>query len=199
MGLFSTLFLVTSLLPFVFTASQEHEELVEEVFKAIRNGDISELLNILEKHNPVLGDFINLRDKTTGQTPLMMAVLHGKDDAVGLLLEKDDVDVTIPEKDGYTPMHGAGFQGRANILSMLLADRRSALDPEEFHKDGFSPFHRACWGTEKRHTDTVAVFIEKGNVPWNQKTRKGRTCMEITTNSGTKKWLKNYSKKLREF
>ena len=29
-------------------------------------------------------------------------------------------DTTIPEKDGYTPMHGAGFQGRAEIAKILM-------------------------------------------------------------------------------
>ena len=29
-------------------------------------------------------------------------------------------DTTVPEKDGYTPMHGAGFQGRAEIAKILL-------------------------------------------------------------------------------
>ena len=47
----------------------------------------------------------------SGQTPLMMAVLMGKDKVVEYLLSKEaQADVTIPEKDGYTPMHGAGFQ-----------------------------------------------------------------------------------------
>ena len=44
-----------------------------------------------------------------GQTPLMSAVLSGKTEAVRALL-KHQPDVTIGEKDGYTPMHGAGFQ-----------------------------------------------------------------------------------------
>jgi hypothetical protein len=30
------------------------------------------------------------------------------------------------------------------------------------HVDGFIPMHRACWGDEQRHTDTVRVFLEAG-------------------------------------
>ena len=44
-----------------------------------------------------------------GQTPLMSAVLSGKTEAVRALL-KHQPDVTIGEKDGYTPFHGAGSQ-----------------------------------------------------------------------------------------
>ena len=45
-----------------------------------------------------------------GQTPLMNAVLSGQTEVVKALLELG-ADYKIPEKDGYTPMHGAGFQG----------------------------------------------------------------------------------------
>ena len=49
-----------------------------------------------------------------GQTPLMHAVLSGKVSAVKTLL-KLGADTKIGEKDGYVPIHGAGFQGRAEI------------------------------------------------------------------------------------
>ena len=40
----------------------------------------------------------------------MNAVLSGQTEVVKALLELG-ADHKIPEKDGYTPMHGAGFQG----------------------------------------------------------------------------------------
>lgn len=43
------------------------------------------------------------------QSPLMAAVLSGKLNAVRELLLRG-ADPHVPEKDGYTPMHGAGFQ-----------------------------------------------------------------------------------------
>ena len=52
-----------------------------------------------------------------GQTPLMNSVLTGCLPCVELLLGQEGVDAAIPEKDGYTPMHGAGFQGRPEIAS----------------------------------------------------------------------------------
>lgn len=42
-----------------------------------------------------------------GQTPLMLAVLHGYTTAVRFLLS-EGADMTIGEKGGYTPIHGAG-------------------------------------------------------------------------------------------
>ena len=35
-------------------------------------------------------------------------------------------DTTVGEKDGYTPMHGAGFQGRPKIAQKLIDH---GLDP----------------------------------------------------------------------
>merc|ERR1712179_356603 len=172
-------------------------EIIDSVFDAVRKDDVGKITSILNENRDMLGTFINTRDKSSGQTPLMMAVLMGKVEIVKLLLAEDAVDVTVPEKDGYTPFHGAGFQGRAEIAKLLLQDKRK-IDPNKKHKDGFTPMHRACWGQEKRHTDTVAMFIEVGHVPWDQKTSQGKTCMDITHNSGTKKWLKKWSAKSKD-
>lgn len=54
-----------------------------------------------------------------GQTPLMHAVLMGKEHAVRALL-KAGANTAIGEKDGYTPCHGAGFQGRSSIMRLLI-------------------------------------------------------------------------------
>ena len=48
-------------------------------------------------------------------------------------------------------------------MKMLLADRRK-LDPNDYHRDGYTPLHRACWGQEQRHVDTVRVLITAGGV-----------------------------------
>ena len=183
--------------PVVFLCSLVKADKVGDIFDAVRKDDPIKMKKVLEENKDNLESFMNTRDRNSGQTPLMMAVLMGKVEMVRLLLAEDTVDVTVPEKDGYTPFHGAGFQGRAEIAKLLLADNRN-IDPNQKHKDGFTPMHRACWGQETRHTDTVAAFVEVGNVPWDQKTSKGKTCMDITHNSGTKKWLKSWSKKANE-
>merc|ERR1711964_276373 len=94
-----------------------------------------------------LKDELNTPEPDSGQTPLMAATLAGAE-----YLLKINADATIGEKDGYTPFHGAGFQGRAEVAKHLLAHR---LDPSDRHRDGSTPLHRACWGQELRHTDMV--------------------------------------------
>merc|ERR1712212_1420667 len=150
---------------------------IDEVFAAIRGGKEKDVKRILEENVDSLASFINQQDPSSGQTPLMMAVLMGKEEVVRSLLKEPAVDASIPEKDGYTPFHGAGFQGRANIARMLIKDSRG-LDPSDRHKDGFQPIHRACWG-------------EEGGVAWDSK-GKGKTCLQITQNSKTKAWLREW-------
>eukprot|EP00747_Dinoflagellata_sp_TGD_P170255 gnl/TRDRNA2_/TRDRNA2_201342_c0_seq1.p1 gnl/TRDRNA2_/TRDRNA2_201342_c0~~gnl/TRDRNA2_/TRDRNA2_201342_c0_seq1.p1 ORF type:complete len:193 (-),score=40.92 gnl/TRDRNA2_/TRDRNA2_201342_c0_seq1:553-1131(-) len=130
-----------------------------------------------------------------GQSPLMAAVLSGKDKAVAYLLEAR-ADMHIPEKDGYTPMHGAGFQGRPEIAKMLMEAR---MDPSDRHSDGYTPIHRACWGGEKRHTEFVRVLLEAG-VPHDEAASDGARPIDMVRNNvGTQvllsKWALGKGKK----
>ena len=97
----------------------------------------------------------------------MHAVLGGSLESVKYLLSKG-ADTSIGEKDGYTPMHGAGFQGRYEIAKVLIDH---GLDPRDKHSDGYEPIHRACWGREERHMQTVKVFLDAG-VPFDKSLRE---------------------------
>lgn len=90
----------------------------------------------------------------------------------------------------YCIQHGAGFQGRADIAQLLIDH---GVPASSQHKDGFLPFHRACWGKELRHTDTVEVFLDAGVAP-DTPALNSQTCMEMTKNDATKKLLKRYIK-----
>ena len=72
-----------------------------------------------------------------GQAPLMNAVLMGKPKAVKYLLKKG-ADPSVPEKDGYTPMHGAG----------------EPLVPPPHHT---TPHHTTPHHTTPHHTTTPSV------------------------------------------
>ena len=118
-----------------------------------------------------------------GQTPLVHAVLSGKVQAVKTLL-KLGANVDIPEKDGYTVAHAAGFQGRAEILKILAAHQEKKIDIMQPHADGYYPLHRACWGREQRHADTVQAFLELG-VPPTLQAANGKDCLAMTNNPAT--------------
>ena len=197
----------------------------------------------------------------------MSAVLNGHTDVVRVLLEAG-ADTTIGEKDGYTPMHGAGFQGRADIALLLI---KHGLNPSDRHSDGFTPvgrcvsvapahqrgvpgrvgvcvrvcvavgvgvapsgcwcvlesdecmcaqrgcmmvnstdprcvpgphrqIHRATWGREARHTDTIRVLVEEGGVDVDEPADNGQTALQMAQgaaqkNDGTIKLLKKLIKR----
>jgi ankyrin repeat protein len=129
---------------------------------------------------------INGREKSSGQTPLMAATLRGMALTVELLLESG-ADPTIGEKQGYTPAHGAGFQGQTAVMRVL---KKYNLDLNDFHADGNSPFHRACWGRTERHAELVRYMVEDGGVDVNLPSNEGQTCMQMTSNAMTKEVLR---------
>ena len=119
------------------------------------------------------------------------------------------------EQDGYDVLHAAAFQGRDLILRLLLAECMTLyrdhhdhdapdadaeatpltfLDPiTDVHADGFYPIHRACWGREQRHTDTVEVFlILKGGILKDLPAENGQTCYDMTPNPATQALLEKH-------
>mmetsp|Transcript_27325 Transcript_27325/g.58710 ORF Transcript_27325/g.58710 Transcript_27325/m.58710 type:complete len:199 (-) Transcript_27325:199-795(-) len=147
-----------------------------DLFNALKENDTDAASAALKA-----GANINAISPRGQQTPLMQSVLHGKTEMVQFCLE-NGADVTIGERDGYTPMHGAGFQGHAEIAAMLL---KAGVGLRDVHADGHEPAMRSCWGPEERHTNTVAWFLDNG-VPLSD---LYDTCMEMTNNAGTKSML----------
>lgn len=128
--------------------------------------------------------------------------MTGKLDAVEALLNLG-ANTAATEKDGYNVLHAAGFQGRNEILEVLLqhfASQKEAggfvLDPAtDKHRDGFYPIHRACWGNEERHTETVKVLLKNG-VSSALSADNGMDCLDMTKNEGTIGELQKGSKEL---
>jgi hypothetical protein len=128
----------------------------------------------------------NARHPGNGQTAFMGAVLRGHTAVVDYLLQSDaGVDVGIPEKDGFTPAHGAGFQGRADILRLLWRSGRVNVVDDVHDGDGYSPFHRACWGREARHTETLRVWRDEIGIDLTLPAADGHTCADMTNNPAT--------------
>jgi ankyrin repeat protein len=156
--------------------------------------NISELETFLLK-STTAKQLLNARDPASGQTCLMASVLRGKVEFVRLLLEHG-ADPNIPEKDGYTPPHGAAFQGRTEVMKVLLEfgvvpkdnddnDDNASLE-KQYHRDGFVPFHRACWGRTERHAELVEYMLESGIVRDAEvRSKDGLTCRDMTRNPAT--------------
>jgi len=110
----------------------------------------------------------------TGQTALMAAILIGNTKVVEALIALG-ADLTIPEKDGYTAMHAACFQGRQDEVRLLL---KAGVKADEFHSDGFPPIFRAAWGKREGHVEAMRILVEEGGVDVNQRSAGGVTLMK---------------------
>ena len=161
----------------------------EGFLAACLSSDPEEVESALQDLNH--GADINARDGRTGQTCLMASTLRGNVDMVMTMLE-NGADATVAEKDGYTPPHGAGFQGRPEVMRVLK--EVGGIDVVNSpHADGFFPIHRACWGREKRHADTVEFLVSVGEDPKRRSTGdRKQTCLEMTRNPHTIEVLKKY-------
>lgn len=139
----------------------------------------------------------------SSQGPAMKATLYGKSAIMKIIFLDETlskyVNFTLPEKDGYTPFHGAGFQGRAYIAH-LLAEKRAdkehcyamcaeTLDLNRPHIDSYVPLHRSCWGNADRHAKTLEAMVEAGATINAEHKPTGNTCREMTRNPATVKML----------
>ena len=95
----------------------------------------------------------------------------------------NNTDAAVGEEQGYTCLHGSAFQGRGAVVRAVLASRFAATVPNTRHDDGFAPIHRACWGRESRHADTVAAFLAAG-VPHDLRADSGETPLDLARRSG---------------
>ena len=119
----------------------EDEEAVEAAIKAGAN---------INRHYQISGQMTSA---------LMYSSLMGFTEVVKVLLDHDaslDLDM---QGTGFTPIHGASFQGQPEVIKLLLG---AGADPNHRHDDGFLPMHRACWGNTPKHTEAVLVFLEHG-------------------------------------
>lgn len=150
---------------------------LKTLFEATRQNNVEAIRNAVLKRHENINEI-----GPGGQTPVVMATLLGLAQAVKTLVDLG-ANLEIPEKDGYTVAHAAGFQGRADVLRVLL--EHTNVDPNIPHADGYYPLHRACWGREPRHAETVHVFLQDGGVDPQLVAQNGKTCLEMTRNEAT--------------
>lgn len=132
-----------SILPVLASFSFALTSADDAIFDGVKNDDGAAIQTAVENDPSALESI-----GQGGQTPLIHAVLTGKLNAVKTLLDIG-ADTLATERDGYNVLHAAGFQGRAEILQVLLqhfADQKKSggavLDPStDKHKDGFYPLH----------------------------------------------------------
>jgi len=91
----------------------ETYELVQELFRIVRAGDVQRVTRLLE-----MGLAPNLRDGK-GDSLLMLAAYHGHAGLVEALLRHGG-DTELVNDRGQTPLAAAAFKGHTDIIRLLL-------------------------------------------------------------------------------
>jgi len=91
------------------------------------------------------------------RTPLSMAAERGFSFTVGLLLERQDVNIDSQDSLGLTPLHYAAMSGYFPVAKLLIA-KGVAIDRR--NKRGQTPLHLAA---ENGLENTVQVLIDAGS------------------------------------
>jgi len=119
----------------------------EELFEAVKKGDIDKVRELLRR-----GASVKARNEYGG-TPLHYAALRGHVDVARLLLERG-ADVNAKSMYDATPLHVAAFVGYADVARILL---EHGADPGIRNRDGKTPLDIA---REKGHKEVARVIEE---------------------------------------
>lgn len=131
-------------------------------------------------------------------TALMQASLEGQVDTVKYLLEQG-ADADQEDSFGFTPLHGCAFRRQPAACEALLESVGPTSETTlHYHRDGYAPLHRCCFG--KGSVDTLRVFLEAGVNPALESIedrvgrggRPGTTCKDVTTSDEIHELLAKY-------
>ncbi|KAI4678032.1 uncharacterized protein J4E88_006550 [Alternaria novae-zelandiae] len=91
------------------------------------------------------------------KTALHLAVAHGRDDIIELLLV-NGADVGAQSDGSWTPLHNACDQGSVKVLKILMA---AGADVNARTLNGTTPLHVAA---QAGHFDVVKCLLERGDI-----------------------------------
>jgi hypothetical protein len=86
---------------------------------------------------------VNKQDGDTGYTPALVSAFRNDAEMLKTLLDMG-ADAEIEDFDGHTAMHAAAASGSVHAMRVL---KEYGTSVETLGRDGFSPLHRASWGS----------------------------------------------------
>ncbi len=122
---------------------------VDPIWIAVRKGDLGSVRKRLES-----GVKIDLRD-TSGNTPLAIAALLGRDEIVEFLISKG-AEVNLTNNEGQTALHSAAFLGQVGCVELLI-EHKANLNAA--NKMGETPLDVAATGW--REVQGIVEFLSK--------------------------------------
>ncbi len=145
-----------------------------DIWSAVRSGDT----NALHRHRADGAD-MNAKDPQWGSTPIAIAAVYGRTNAVEWLIA-NGADANARNKDGGTALHGAAFLGHPGIVDLLL---RAGADFNARNQRGETPMDSmaAPWGVTRFVAGLIQIKVDQKTV------EAGRAeCAELLRKNGAK-------------
>ncbi|XP_059145680.1 ankyrin repeat domain-containing protein 53-like [Physella acuta] len=130
------------------------KKIADDEFMAAAIGDPEWLKQSLKDAGPELNF-----DKN-GLTALHLSAIHGRLECLKLCIEKFKIDVNLPSKTGWRPVHLCiSNQTGKRSLQCLLYLLENGADPSITNDDGVTPVHQAA---SEGHVQCLKILLELG-------------------------------------
>jgi len=124
-----------------------------QLIKAVKKDDLNTLKNYFNNNNTINRI---LKEGYPGNTILHEAIVYKATNCINFILEMNNVNYNIKNKDGNTPIHLLALQGNSNLIYKLIK-LGARLDIRNVYKD--SILHSAVRSGE---LDPVVVILSQG-------------------------------------
>jgi len=144
---------------FALSATVSHPQ--EPIFRAIQQGNVEVVLDLLEKGQPSV---LEEKQKRLGLTPLTWAVLCESEQMVRLLLDRG-ANPMATNRGGENSLTFAAMLGRVDLLELLVKKGGDALQPTETGKLPWIAAHQSpeesstmIWLARGKRPDDMTAF-----------------------------------------
>ncbi|RVX15463.1 hypothetical protein VitviT2T_002301 [Vitis vinifera] len=143
------------------------------MFKAARDGNVADLLNLLEGDPLILERLVT----ASADTPLHVAAMFGHLDFVKEVIKhKSNVVEYVKElnQQGYSPIHLAAAHGHVDVVRMLIEISSELCCLKG--RDGMTPLHCA---SVKGRAETMSLLISASPLCVIEVTERGETALHV--------------------
>ncbi|CAI9630854.1 unnamed protein product [Alternaria burnsii] len=145
--------------PLMWAASGGHAPVVEALFQAAKLG-------------------VNVKESKLGRTALSWAAAHSHAEVVSILLENNDIDIDLPDDEGFTPLFCPINHNHEVIVSLLLS---TSVKVDVVDTSGRNPLILA---SELGYAGVVRRLLEVGHADVHIKDQRDQTALSLAVANG---------------
>jgi ankyrin repeat protein len=164
-----------------FSINERSAKMPHPLHWVSRYGILSITKQLLEQ---VDGGVVNMQDGS-GMTALSLAVRHGNEEVVKLLLNAECVNADSRDQDGRTPLSHAAWHGHGAVVKLLMdTECVNADSRDRFERTPL--FYAAMWGRKS----VIKLLMDTECVDADSRDQDGRTPLSKAASGGNEAVVK---------